>query len=223
MADYAYKIETHCHTIEVSCCSHIGGRELARLYKQSGYGAINITDHFRPDRIRPDKGSLEKQIDWFLSGYRAAKAEGDKIGLKVYFSIELGFEENWNDYLVFGVTRDMLMRAYEIFEMGPERFYGFCRQNGLLFYQAHPFRDGMTRVDPRFLDGIETANMHPRHDSRNDLAAAYASLAGLPGISGSDCHDASHVGRGGILAKYLPKDEFELRDLIKSGDFLLIE
>ena len=92
MADYAYKIETHCHTIGQLLFAYRRA-ELARLYKQAGYGAINITDHFRPDRIRPDKGSLEKQIDWFLSGHRAAKAEGDKIGLKVYFSIELGFEK----------------------------------------------------------------------------------------------------------------------------------
>ena len=70
MADYAYKIETHCHTIEVSCCSHIGGRELAR---PAGYGAINITDHFRPDRIRPDKQRKTDRL--VLSGYRAAQAE----------------------------------------------------------------------------------------------------------------------------------------------------
>ncbi len=115
------------------------------------------------------------------------------------------------------------MKAYDIFEMGPEKFHKFCGENGMLFYQAHPFREGMIRPDPRFLDGMETANMHPNHSSHNELAAAYALDAGLPGTSGSDCHEASHVGKGAIMAKYLPKKEQELCILIKSGDFLIIK
>lgn len=36
--------------------------------------------------------------------------------------------------------------------------------------QAHPFRNGLKIVDPKHLDGIETYNGNPRHDSRNEIA-----------------------------------------------------
>jgi len=223
MEGYPYKIETHCHTSEVSSCSHVTAGELVRLYKNIGYDAINVSDHFLYSKICTEKGSLEKQIDWYMSGYRAAKVEGDRIGLKVYFAIELRFTENINDYLVFGVTRETLMHAREIFEMGPEKFYKFCQANKMLFYQAHPFRAGMTRPDPRFLDGMEGYNMHPGQRSRNDLASEYALRVGLLMLSGSDCHNTHQAGTGGIWTRTLPKDGSELRDLIKSGDFVMIK
>ena len=51
------------------------------------------------------------------------------------------------------------------------------------------------------LDGIETRNCNPRHDSHNDLAQAYADHYGLLTLCGSDAHQLGDTGAGGI---YVP-------------------
>ena len=47
---------------------------------------------------------------------------------------------------------------------------------------------------------MEVLNAHPRHDSHNDLALAYAQQHGLRMLCGSDAHQTMDAGRGGILA-----------------------
>lgn len=215
MTNLAYKIELHCHTFPVSGCSRLYGAELVRLYSQAGYSAINITDHFTPGFFRGQDFS-----DYFY-GYHAAVKEGVKLGLKVYLGAEYRFEGSNNDYLLFGVTEDFLRGAVTMFGSSHKDFYEYCKKNDVLIYQAHPFRDGMTRTEPRYLDGVEGYNMHPHHHSRNELALQFAKENLLPISSGSDAHETHMVGRGGIISETLPADGLELRDLIRSGNFEL--
>ena len=76
-------------------------------------------------------------------------------------------------------------------------------------FQAHPFRNG-TAVEPDLLDGIEVQNGNPRHDSRNDLAEAYAATHGLLAVGGSDAHRSEDIGRGGITLPERPGSMAEL-------------
>ena len=41
-----FKLETHCHTSEVSGCSRLPAVQLVTQLKRSGYGGAVITDHF---------------------------------------------------------------------------------------------------------------------------------------------------------------------------------
>jgi len=211
----AYKLELHCHTSPVSGCSNLRGAEIVRLYAEAGYSAINIADHFTSGFFR------EQDFTDYFYGYHAAVKEGEKRGLKVYLGAEFRFNGSNNDYLLFGVDEDFLFKAKEMFDSTHEQFYGFCKENGVLIYQAHPFRDGMTRTEPAFLDGIEGYNMHPHHHSRNELALQFAEENSLPIVSGSDAHEKHMVGRGGILSDSIPDDGKALRDLILSGNFEL--
>ena len=191
------------------------GADIVRYYVEAGYSAINIADHFTSGFFRGQDFS-----DYFY-GYHAAVKEGEKRGLKVYLGAEFRFDGSNNDYLLFGVDENFLRCAAQMFDSTHERFYEYCHKNGVLIYQAHPFRDGMTRTDPRFLDGIEGYNMHPHHHSRNELSLQFAEENGLHIISGSDAHEKHMVGRGGIISETLPENGKELRDLILSKKFEL--
>ena len=108
-----------------------------------------------------------------------------------------------------------------------EEFYKFKERvdQDILVYQAHPFRDKMTIVDPELLDGVEVYNGNPRHDSRNDLANLYAKRHHLKKISGSDFHQVEDLARGGILLSENPDNEQELVQLLIDNNIeeLLVE
>lgn len=65
--------ETHCHTSEVSICGKVAAKDVVENYIGAGYSGIVITDHFNRHTFhsRP-----EDMAEYYLSGYRAAKAGG---------------------------------------------------------------------------------------------------------------------------------------------------
>jgi len=210
-----YKIELHCHSKEVSGCSTIPGAELVHLFKEAGYAAIHITDHFTADFFK------NHEFNDYFKGYNAALEESEKYGLKVLLGAEYRFSYSSNDYLLFGVTPEFLEGAREYFDKTTADFHEYCQKNNVLFYQAHPFRNGIKRADIGTVDGIEIYNMHPDHNSRNNMAREYASSLGYNGISGSDAHQPYMVGRGGIITNTLPKTSAELRDIIANKKYSL--
>lgn len=216
-----FKIETHCHTKEVSSCSLLPGRVLVNIYKTAGYDAITITDHFYSGWFNLDNGT-DSELERYCKGYDEAKDEGEKLGLKVYHGVEYRFNDSQNDYLLYGADKEALKKALYMFSSDIHDFYKWVKEGDMAFYQAHPFRDGMKRAPSTALDGIEIYNMHPDHNSRNDMAIEHAAKEGLRGLSGSDAHQDWHVGRGGIISSYLPENETELTKLILSGDYKLI-
>ena len=87
--------------------------------------------------------------------------------------------------------------------------------------QAHPFRANMVLADPALLDGMECLNLHPRHNSAVGLATQYAYEKNLKiKIAGGDCHDSGDEGTAALRTKFLPKDSFEIAEILKSGDYV---
>lgn len=221
-----YKIELHMHTRYGSGCGQMEEKALVEGYLKAGYQAVVVTDHFCRDSFNYmgiTSGEKEACLERFLEGYRRVAAEGKARGLKVYRGAEVRFDENFNDYLLFGYSDALLADPEQVFTMGLEAFIERVRAEGALLIQAHPFRVMCTPADLRFLDGVEVRNMHPGHNSRNDMAAEYAGQKpGLVLTSGSDCHEPHHLGRGGILAEVLPENEKALVALLRSGEYSLI-
>lgn len=221
-----FKIELHMHTKYGSGCGQMEEKALVDGYLKAGYEAVVVTDHFCRDSfnhigISPREGKLCLQK--YLEGYHRVKAEGEARGLKVYRGAEIRFDENQNDYLLFGYSDELLSDPEEIFAMGLEAFIERVRAEGALLIQAHPFRWMCTPADLDCLDGVEVCNMHPGHQSHNELAVEFAARKpGLVLTSGSDCHEPHHLGRGGIAVKELPKDETALVALLRSGDYTLL-
>ena len=210
-----YKYDTHIHTSETSSCGKIDGASIARMYKSVGYDGLVITDHYTSDYFRYlHQKTWEEKIDTFLEGYRSAFNEGQKIGLNVILGIELQFEENYNDYLIYGITEEFLKENKELYKYTLKEFWELTRNKSILIYQAHPFRSWVTPANPSYLDGVEVFNGSPRFNSQNQLALAFAKYSNLMMISGSDFHEIGDLATGGILTYEAPTTSKEFVQLL---------
>ncbi len=221
-----FKIETHLHTVYCSACGEMSAQQIVEGYRQAGYAALIVTDHFNRDTFRMlqrDTREKGEHLHAFLEGYRRVREAAEPYGIRVYRGAEVRFDGRCNDYLVYGFSDELLRDPEAVFTMGAEAFYEKCKQDGALLIHAHPYRDGGTPTSAAALDGAEVANMHPGHKNRNALALAFAEENGLIKLAGSDCHEPCHLGRGGILVDALPRDERDLVELLRSGNYALFE
>lgn len=216
------KIDMHVHTSEISGCAHLTAEETIRMYADAGYGAIVITNHYLQSyRKRFEAAGLDL-LEEYKACYEKAKAYGEQYGVKVFCGFELRFNQNDNDYLVYGMTFEDARDYDKIFTMTPREYSKFAEERGILFYQAHPFRNNMTVVRPQYLFGIEAKNGNPRHDSRNEIAQSWAERFGLHIIGGSDCHQSEDVGISGIETDEDVNSLEELIEVLKKDAYRII-
>lgn len=186
-----YRYETHLHTCEGSACGRSSGREHARFYKERGYQGIFVTDHFFGGNTAvPADLPWKERVEQFCSGYEEALAEGQKIGLDVFFGWEQRFDQ-FDEYLVYGLDKQWLLNHPEMEHWTRrEQFEGVHAAGGCII-QAHPFRDReyITRIilGKEWTDGIELVNdgNYPYNDV---YALHYARKYNLVTTAGSDNH-----------------------------------
>jgi predicted metal-dependent phosphoesterase TrpH len=221
LEEYKIRIELHAHSLPVSPCSEVSPRELVKIYKDKNFDAIVLTNHFFYGNIL-DK-EKEEALSYFLNDYKEACKAGEEYGIKVILGAEIRFNESHNDYLLFGVDYDILSTCYDYIPYTLENFRKKIKLENSLILQAHPNRSGMIEMDASLLDGIEGFNMHPGHNSRIGLSLKYAKENNLDIITcGSDFHhkNVNHEGTAALRTKTLPKDSFELVEILKSGDYI---
>lgn len=216
---YQYKIDIHTHTLPVSPCSDISPKQLVESYKNIGFDGVVITNHLSADLLT--NKDLKQSLTYYLNDYLAAKHEGEKLGLNVLLGLEVRFPENENDYLIFGIDENDVAKAIAYLKSDYKTFYKNFKNDKNLILQAHPFRNGIKLQDADYIDGIETFNCHPHHNSRIALAVKYAKeYPHFIVTAGTDFHHLGHEGVGCMLFKSLPKDSFELAELLKAKDYL---
>lgn len=217
------KIDLHVHTSELSMCGQLKAEEIVRIYKDAGYDAVAITNHFNLDTAQHfERHGISDYIGHYRRGFELARKEGEKVRLRVFFGYEIRFTENINDYLVFGMPDELADDYRALFSMRAKDFSALANERGFLFYQAHPFRNGMTVCNPAILFGIEVHNGHPGHDSRNDVANAWAEKYNLHKISGSDCHFESGAAKAGIITDKDVRTTEELTEILRADDYYII-
>jgi hypothetical protein len=213
-----FRYDMHVHTSETSPCGKVKASILANMYKKSGYQGIVITDHYTRQYFGPFAWiGWERRIDRFLRGFKFAEDEGRKIGLSVIMGMEIRFNENHNDYLVYGIDEAFLKENRELYKLGLSGFRSLIKDREILIYQAHPFRRMITPADPLLLDGVEVFNGNARHDSKNHMALSFAKGYNLKMISGSDFHRMEDLGRGGIATCEPINTSQELVRMLKEG------
>lgn len=218
LREYPYRIELHAHTMPASACSEVSPEEVIATYAALQYDAVVITNHFM--RSEKEKAAY---LDAYMADFEQAKEAGERCGLRVILGAEIRFAENTNDYLIYGVTRDMLGEIYDRLSYGVDAFRKEYAMPNSLFIQAHPCRDGIKKVDPLLLDGVEVFNLHPNHNSRIGLAAKLvADSPHLLVTTGTDFHhpNRNHEGVSALRSKTLPEDSFALSALLKENDYL---
>lgn len=220
-SEYKYRIELHAHTSPMSGCSEVSPKQMVDIYKSLGYNAVTITNHFI---FEHDSRAKTEYIEDFIKNFEETKEYGEKEGIKVYLAAEIRFTENNNDYLLFGVNKQILFEVYDLLPFGLENFRKRYPLTNSILIQAHPNRDGMKPVDPTLLDGIEVFNMHPGHNARSGITSRFAKENGISIITaGSDFHhlNKGHEGVAALRSRTLPNDSFELAKVLKEQDYLL--
>lgn len=216
--------EIHCHTSEVSACGWVDAANVVRIHKDAGFEGICITDHYHEQYFKSRQDMKDCfVVDDYLSGYRKALKEGKRLGLKVFLGMEIKFPESLNDYLVYGLTEEMIYDNPYMFMMGLEDFSSMARRQGLLLIQAHPFRDNMVRVNPVFIDGVETVNGNLRIDSRNNLSNKYAIENNLIKMGGSDFHRECDINLAAMEFLVDINSNDDLVKAISNGEYTIIQ
>jgi predicted metal-dependent phosphoesterase TrpH len=218
-----YKYEIHCHTKEVSRCGTLPVAELIQIYKDAGYSGIVLTDHYSPMTFNPSEFfSKKKAIDHYLKAYKEAQ-KYTTDDFTVLLGMELRFYATVNDYLIYGISEEMLHELPFLLSLYIRRASKLLRERGCVFLQAHPFRKLITRAKPKYLDGVEVFNGKADKES-NDLSEKWAEEIGATiRTSGSDCHRESGAAKGGIITNEPIKTNEDLLRILKSGDFKLIK
>lgn len=217
------KIEMHAHTGESSPCAHVSARQMVSLYRDAGYDAVVVTDHYcKWVYEQSGADSLEQYTDYFLSGYRAAKKAAVDTSMTILLGIEVNLTESPNDYLLYGITEDFVQKHPKLFTLSLKELSELCRNNHILLFQAHPYRTYCSPGNPDYLDGAEWYNGNPRHNNQNDLASRWAAAHRLLSSSGSDFHEVEDLAKGGIQTDRQVTNITELCQLLLDGDYQLL-
>ncbi|MDR1177601.1 MAG: PHP domain-containing protein, partial [Spirochaetaceae bacterium] len=204
-------------------CSWIPGADMAAQYKALGYDGIAITDHLHDEYISslPCRNNWDACVDAYLSGYRAAKEAGERLGLDVILGVEIRFPESDNDYLLYGLDAAFLKAHPYPYRSCLEDFYARYKDE-LLIIQAHPFRGGGNNIRPGLLHGLEVINDSPRHDSENHRAMALAQEnPRLIQCCGSDAHRSGEQGRAAMVFDHPVHDSYEYKDALVKGNYYM--
>ena len=216
--EYKFKTELHAHTLPVSLCSEFYADGLIEKYKSIGVDTVVLTNHFTPVHIAGI--SKEEALLRYTDCFSELKKCAEENGMNAIFGIELRFTENINDYLVYGTNENEMSEIYDYIDKGIDCFYREFKKDTNLIFQAHPFRDGMTRINPESIDGVEVFNMHPNHNSRVAKAASYAKEHGLLVSGGTDFHHPGHEGCCLIRTKTRLETPYDAVNALKNKDFI---
>lgn len=222
---YCHRIELHAHSSPASGCCDCPNDRFIEAYAEKGVEAICLTNHFYKDNGIFINRSKSQCIEAYLEDYEKIQELAVPYGIKIYLGCEIRFSQNCNDYLIYGLNREILEEAFDYLTADIECFRHNVKLDKSVFIQAHPFRNNITLADPNLLDGIETLNFHNSHNSRNAASALYAKENNKSiCIGGSDFHSDNKYNSAScvMLSKTLPEDSFELAELIKSGDYLFL-
>ena len=215
---YGYKTELHSHTMPVSNCGHVTAAETVANYLWAGCDALVITNHLNPEKWL--EGDPAVRAEEYLSDYYLAKDAARGTELEVILGVEIRFSENPNDYLVYGVDPAEVEKMIYYIDRGISEFYRNFKNTRNIILQAHPFRKNMVKAPLDSIDGIETFNVHPNHNSRIAIAAKYAAENGLFVSGGSDNHEPDTFALCLMRSKTKPRDSFDVAEILKSKNFL---
>lgn len=217
------KWELHAHCCETSRCGHVPAETLVKSYSGAGFTGLVLTDHYNAPTLDALTGTPEEKVEKWLRGYEIARRTGEECGLRVLFGLEARLPDSENDYLIYGATPELLREHALLYRMTLPQLHALVNSCGAILIQAHPFREVCTPAPAEELDGVEVFNGHPRHNSHNYLAMAFAARhPHLIRTSGSDYHRTQDLATGGIQTDCEIQTPADLVQCLKNGAFTRI-
>ena len=232
-----YKTELHCHTAEASFCADEKGADTIEKFIAHGYDTVVITNHLQHYRVgeNAEFATYEDYVDFVYDSVDLAR-DAARGRINVIAAFELNHISSRNDYLVFGLTREMT-KAYNVTVGDLSDSFNYIRSCGGIVIQAHPFRHGMTVINARKLDGYEVYNTHNSTTVMDDAALTWAKgmdsllrerakdsgkdFSGLILIAGDDNHHGDDVPKTAILTDEPVTTEKELVSVLKRKSFTI--
>lgn len=212
-----FRYETHLHTAETSACASAPGAMQAKRYKALGYDGIFVTDHFYNGNCRQEIKECqdyEQKVELFCRGFEAAREEGDRIGLKVFFGWEYSY--NGADLLTYGLGKDWLLANPDVNWINVFEYCKRVHRDGGYIVHAHPFREAgylqEIHLLPQWTDAVEVFNCGNASQAMNDRAKWYAEQYGFPMTAGTDNHHLTAERISGIMTEkeiMTPQDYIE--------------
>ncbi len=215
--------DTHVHSNPGSICSQVALEEMPAIFKNAGYGGFMLTNHFYEKHLSMLGQNFKEQKENFISIYRHLKEKSAEYGLKVLLGAEVKVTDERADdsgltsafrpeFLLFGLTEKILLDAPTLFKFTQKELYEFAEDNGMMIYQAHPFRtaQGYYPADMRYIHGIEVFNGHPNFPAETERSLALAKDNNKLQSAGSDMHVAFQCGSAAMV---LPDDIDDSTDL----------
>ncbi len=216
-----YITELHAHSSELSGCAEQTVLEVAEDYIKCGYDSLVISNHFSKGRMNGCE-SYESYVDRFFDAVDFARRE---FAGRIFIidGMELNLEGSSNEYLIFGVTREIMHSLPCLFERSIEEVHELFGSVGCLVIQAHPMRWRMTVVKPEWVDGYEVLNTHSEWDSHNAVVRHLAESIAPRHIftSGTDHHAHSNKPSSGIITRERIETSAQLAQVLRSGDFYI--
>lgn len=197
------KIDTHTHTSGVSFCSEVPPETYVQKYREAGYGAVILTNHYSRMYMFRYGETWDAQIKIYMDEYRKAKAEGDKIGLPVLLGAEVAIstpQSPYIEFLLYGANEEFFFSHPCLYDKSQAELYKICHDCGVLLFQSHPFRDeqGHFPQDPEFMDGTEI-NCHPYFLRHEEKVREFADKHDLMLVCGSDFHYPYQAGTAATI------------------------
>jgi len=216
----SYRYETHCHTSEVSICGRLTGEELVRFYHKLGHTGIIVTDHFFNGNsyVKTSKDPWEDRVAQFCLGYENAYAEGQKLGMDVFFAWEYSYIAS--DFLTYGLDREWLLAHPDVCSWKPNEYFDRVHEAGGFIVHAHPMRQAgyipMFNLFPDKEDAIEVDNS-AMDEIVNARAEWYADSYGLLKTAGSDTHNTNRKRFAGVEVEERFKSVHDYVTALKEG------
>lgn len=210
-------IDMHAHSSGISTCCQIDGKDMVVVAKNAGMDGIVLTNHYTSHYLL-DENDVDNLAKRYVDEYYYVKKEGEKIGFKVFFGIEVTMSKH-NDIhmLVYGVEPSFVIKNPRLYDLTQKELYELVHKHNGILVQAHPFRKGIdVLLDLKYLDGVE-ANCHPLYDAThinklNKIAKENKLLL----TCGGDFHNDTHRAKCGVYLSDNLKDTFEIVSYLKS-------
>lgn len=215
---YKYRTELHAHSRPVSSCGVFSPAEVVEIYSNENCHTLTITNHLLPKNLidrTPDELS-----EYYNNAYYEAKEAAKKYGINVALGVEIRFVGSNNDYLVYGVCPEDVKHMAEYVNTDIATFYRDFKNDRNLILQAHPFRSNMDPTPIGSVDGIETFNTHPGHNSAIGIATKFAKQHDFIVSGGSDFHEEGRQATCLMRTKTPMLDSYDIAAALKSRDVI---
>lgn len=208
------KFDAHVHSSGVSRCSRVTYRQIVDQKLAQGYDGAVLTNHCQWFYYEPSEHAAFMKR--FVEEFKSAEAYAREKNFRLILGLEVTLHDpSYNDWLLYGATEAFLLNTPCLYELSQKQAFELCRDNGIVFVQAHPFRNSGWG-DERYMHGVEI-NCTGGDLERADEVVERAKQRGLLVTCGTDYHGPDRTFRGGTFLPAWVETSVELAEYLRGA------